>query len=112
MQFELDAASLQVQREAREVARRLEPLAAAADESSETHGGVLALLRDSGLARLMIPADFGGRSERLDPLAICLVREALMALLGARRFVVCLAGHRQLRHHTGRHRRATRALAA
>jgi acyl-CoA dehydrogenase len=79
MQFDLDAPYLEVQRQARELARRIEPLAAAADESSEVHAGVLAALRDSGLATLMVPAAYGGRSDRLDPLAICVAREALMA---------------------------------
>ena len=79
MMFELDPAYLEVQREAREFARRLEPIANEADACSELHPGVLAALRESGLSRLMVPAEYGGRSERLDPLAICLVREALMA---------------------------------
>lgn len=77
--FELDAHYLSVQREARELARRVEPLAPAADESDEVHPGVLALLRESGLCRLMVPAEHGGRSPRIDPLAICVAREALMA---------------------------------
>jgi acyl-CoA dehydrogenase len=75
----LDAPYLEVQAQARALARRIEPLAAAADESSELHAGVRAALRDSGLARMMVPAAYGGRSERLDPLAICVAREALMA---------------------------------
>jgi len=79
MNFELDPLYLAIQQEARELARRVEPMAAVADESSETHAGVLAALRESGLARMMVPAAYGGRSQRLDPLAICLAREALMA---------------------------------
>lgn len=77
--FELDADYLAIQREARELARRVEPLAGEADESGEVHAGVLALLRESGLCRLMVPAEHGGRSPRIDPLAICVAREALMA---------------------------------
>jgi acyl-CoA dehydrogenase len=79
MQFDLDPPYLEIQRNARELGRRLEPIAAAADESSDTHSGVLAALRESGLATLMVPSAYGGRSERLDSLAICVVREALMA---------------------------------
>jgi acyl-CoA dehydrogenase len=79
MQFDLDQPYLEVQRQARELARQIESMAATADESSEVHAGVLAALRTSDLARLMVPAAFGGRSERLDPLAICVAREALMA---------------------------------
>jgi acyl-CoA dehydrogenase len=40
---------------------------------------VLAAFRESGLSDLMVPEEYGGRSERLDPLAICVVREVLMA---------------------------------
>jgi len=79
MNFELDAPYLEIQRQARDFARAIEPVAAQADEMSEIHPGVLAALKESGLSDLMVPAKFGGRSERLDPLAICIVREVLMA---------------------------------
>lgn len=79
MILDLDPKYLDLQREARAFARSLEPLAVEADASSELHAGVLAALRESGLSRLMVPAEYGGRDERPDPLAICLVREALMA---------------------------------
>jgi acyl-CoA dehydrogenase len=79
MNFELDPAYLEIQAQARELARAVEPFAVEADEMSEVHPGVLAALRESGLCDLMVPAEFGGRSEKPDPLAICLVREALMA---------------------------------
>jgi len=78
MNFELDPAYKAIQAEARELARAVEPLAATADEMSEVHPGVLAALQKSGLSSLMVPAAYGGRSERPDPLAICLVREVLM----------------------------------
>ncbi len=79
MKFELDAPYLEIQRQARGFAQAIEPIAVEADEMSEIHPGVLAALRESGLSDLMVPAEYGGRSERLDPLAICLVREVLMA---------------------------------
>ena len=79
MNFELDAKYLEIQQEAREFARSIEPLAAEADESSEVHNGVLDALRSSGLSKLMITTEYGGRFERLDPLAICVAREVLMA---------------------------------
>jgi acyl-CoA dehydrogenase len=79
MKFDLDQPYLEVQQQARELGGRIDSMAAAADESSEVHAGVLAALRASGLARMMVPAAFGGRSEQLDPLAICVAREALMA---------------------------------
>ncbi len=70
---------LEIQREAREFAQTIEPLAEEADESSEVHAGVLDALRGSGLSELMVTTEYGGRFERLDPLAICVVREVLMA---------------------------------
>jgi len=79
MNFELDAPYLEIQRQAREFAKTIEPVAVQADEMSEIHPGVLAALRQSGLSDLMVPAEYGGRSQRLDPLAICVVREVLMA---------------------------------
>jgi acyl-CoA dehydrogenase len=79
MNFELDPHYVAIQTEARELARVVEPLAQQADEMSEVHPGVLAALQQSGLSTLMVPAAYGGRFERPDPLAICLVREVLMA---------------------------------
>ena len=79
MSFELDPKYLEIQQEAREFAQTIEPLAEEADESSEVHSGVLAALQSSGLSELMVTTEYGGRFERLDPLAICVVREVLMA---------------------------------
>jgi acyl-CoA dehydrogenase len=79
MNFELDRHYLEIQRQARDFAEAIEPVAVQADEMSEIHPGVLAALKESGLSDLMVPAEYGGRTERLDPLAICVVREVLMA---------------------------------
>ena len=69
MNFELDPKYLEIQQQARELARSIEPLAVEADESSEVHAGVLDALRSSGLPELMVTTEYGGRFERLDPLA-------------------------------------------
>jgi len=79
MNFDLDPAYLAIQARARELARAVEPIAAEADDMSTVHPGVLAALQKSGLSALMVPAAYGGSAPRPDPLAICLVREALMA---------------------------------
>ena len=79
MNFELDTPYLEIQQQARDFALEIEPIAVEADEMSEIHPGVLAALRKSGLCEFMVPEEYGGRSERLDPLAICVVREVLMA---------------------------------
>jgi acyl-CoA dehydrogenase len=79
MNFELDSEYLEIQRQARELAESIDHLAAEADASNDIHPAVLGALQASGLSELMVPAEHGGRSERLDPLAICIVREVLMA---------------------------------
>ena len=79
MNFALGAKYLEIQQEARAFAAVIAPMAKAADEMSEIHPGILEALQQSTLTQLMVPAEFGGRFERLDPLAICVVREALMA---------------------------------
>ncbi len=79
MIFELDAKYLDIQREARELAQSIEHIACEADASNELHPGILEALQASNLADLMVPSEYGGRFEKIDPLAICLVREALMA---------------------------------
>jgi acyl-CoA dehydrogenase len=80
MNFNLDPDYLTIQQQARKFAQSIEHLAAEADECSEVHPEVLAALRSSGLTALMVPSQYGGYSERLDPLAICLVREVLILL--------------------------------
>jgi acyl-CoA dehydrogenase len=79
MNFQLDPPYVALQQQAREFARSIEHLAVEADESSVVHPGILAALRGSGLTRLMVPKAFGGLHDRLDPLAVCVVREVLMA---------------------------------
>ncbi len=109
MSFELEPAYLELQHEARAFARSIEPLAIEADESSEVHPGMLDALRKSGLCGLMVPAQHGGRSTRPDPLAICLVREILMAtsshadslfaLQGIGSYAITVAGSPEQRAH-------------
>ena len=78
MDFKLEGKYLEIQEQARAFARAVEPIAVEADDMSQLHPGLLAALQESGLAKLMVPAEYGGRLDRLDPLAICLVREILM----------------------------------
>jgi acyl-CoA dehydrogenase len=79
MNFTLDQKYQEIQREARAFASSVDHMASEADEMSVVHPGMLEALRQSALSQLMVPAEYGGRFERLDPLAICIVREALMA---------------------------------
>lgn len=108
MNFELEARYLEIQQQARAFARAVEPIAVEVDEMSELHPGLLAALKESGLAELMVPADYGGRLDRLDPLAICLVREVLMgtsanadslfAMQGIGSYAITAAGSPEQRH--------------
>lgn len=109
MDFKLQEKYLEIQEQARAYARAVDPIAVEADESSELHPGLLAALRESGLAELMVPAEFGGRSDRLDPLSICLVREVLMgtsanadslfAMQGIGSYAITAAGTPEQRSH-------------
>ena len=68
----------EIREEARALAASVESFAMEADECSEIHAPTLDALRASDLCELMVPADYGGRFESVDPLAVCLSREALM----------------------------------
>lgn len=64
--------------EARNLAASVEHVAMEADESSTLHPAMVDALRASALGELMVPAAFGGRFDEIDPVAVCLAREALM----------------------------------
>ncbi len=79
MNFELDELYLDIQKEALQLSQSIEDIAVEADASNVIHPGILKALRNSNLSDLMVPKQYGGRFEKIDPLAICLVREAMMA---------------------------------
>jgi len=78
MNFSLDQKYIEIQAEARAFAKSIESLAIQADGLSHIHPGIVDALRRSGLASLMVPGEYGGRFEHVDPLAVCIVREVLM----------------------------------
>ena len=80
MAIELNSNLQALRSEAEALGAALEPIAAEADSSSELDARVRAALAESDLCRAVVPAAFGGRSETVDPVAVCLVREALMAV--------------------------------
>ena len=102
MAFELDSDTRAIQQEAQAVARQVASFAAEADECSHVHQPTLDVLRASDLSSLMVPSGCGGRHERVDPLAVCVVREALMrasshldslfALQGIGSYAIAVAG--------------------
>jgi acyl-CoA dehydrogenase len=77
--FELPAEYIALQRDAAALASASAPIAAEADEASRIHPQARELLRKSGLAEVMVPAAFGGRGDRVDSLAVTVIREQLAA---------------------------------
>lgn len=78
MPFFLDEVHTALADEARAVAAEVAPFAAEADELQTVHPGVRAALAASDLWQVLVPASHGGRFERVDPLAVTVVREVLM----------------------------------
>jgi len=78
MNFSLDEKYLEIQHSTRELCRSIAQIADEADESSEPHPEIHSALKASGLCRLMVPAEYGGIFDKIDPLAICVAREVMM----------------------------------
>jgi acyl-CoA dehydrogenase len=86
----------------RQVSEALAPFSIDADNSNFIDPTVLDILKSSELMSLMVPVEHGGHELALDPVAICLVREALMgecshadslfALQGIGSFAISLGG--------------------
>ncbi|MEU8802958.1 acyl-CoA dehydrogenase family protein [Spirillospora sp. NPDC048819] len=75
--FELPDHHRSLQAEARELADSVRHLAAEADDADRVHPAMRAALAASGLAGVMVPAEYGGRNAAVDSLAATVVREAL-----------------------------------
>lgn len=109
MNFELPPLYRDLQREAQNVADAVEPLAVEADAMSTVHDGIRDALARSRLWELLVPAAHGGRFDTVDPLAVAVVREVLMAtsshldslfaLQGIGSFALTTGGSDELRHH-------------
>jgi acyl-CoA dehydrogenase len=102
MNFSLPDSYLELQAEARELARVVEPVAAEADAINTVHPAIREALAASGLWQVLVPGSAGGRYEDVDPLAVCVVREVLMgtsaqldslfALQGLGSYAITVAG--------------------
>ena len=75
--FELPQAYAELRERARALAREVRPYSARADEADHIDPDMRAHLAASGLTGLMVPAAYGGRHEKVDALAVTVVREAL-----------------------------------
>jgi acyl-CoA dehydrogenase len=109
MNFSLDEKYLNIQHAARELCKSIEHIADEADESSVVHPEIHSALKSSELCRMMVPAEYGGSFDKVDPLAICLTREVMMttschldslfALQGIGSFGITTAGSSEQREH-------------
>lgn len=80
--YDLPARYRDLQDEARALARSVADRAEIADEADSVDPVMRAALAGSGLASVMVGAEFGGRFERVDSLAATVVREALAGVSG------------------------------
>jgi acyl-CoA dehydrogenase len=80
--FELPEEYAALQRQAREFAASVAPLADKADGSDTLDPQMRERLAASGLTAFMVPEAFGGRPGAVDSLAVTVVREALAAVSG------------------------------
>jgi acyl-CoA dehydrogenase len=79
MDFSYSPEESEIRERAAAVARLVAPYAHEWDETDQLSPELREHIRASGLARLMVPAAYGGEVETIDPLLIALVREQLMA---------------------------------
>lgn len=80
--FELPQRYLDLQAEARALAESVRPWVGAAEHISGFVPEIRSALKASGLAAVMVPREFGGRFEKVDAVAVTVVREALAAESG------------------------------
>jgi acyl-CoA dehydrogenase len=106
--LELDGKYQELQSRARALCAEAAEFVGEADESDTIHPHMRRLLAASGLVRLTVPGAYGGVSERVDPLAICVVREvlggvsahldSLFAMQGIGSFALSTAGTETVRN--------------
>jgi acyl-CoA dehydrogenase len=77
--FELEERYVSLLGEARELAAEVAPFADRADEADRFDPDVRKALVASGLTSVVVPAAFGGRFEKVDSLAVTVIREGLCA---------------------------------
>ncbi|WP_233520090.1 acyl-CoA dehydrogenase family protein [Prauserella sp. PE36] len=77
--FELPAPYRALQDEARGFAESVRDIAERADEADDIDPEMRKRLAETGLASIMVPAEFGGRHAEVDSLAVTVVREAFAA---------------------------------
>ncbi|MGM7666591.1 acyl-CoA dehydrogenase family protein [Microbacterium sp. A93] len=107
--FQLSEGHRQIQQRAQTLAAEMETVAQEADEYTEIYEPMREALAASGLAGHVVPAAYGGHAETLDPLAISLIREALMytsahldslfGMQGIGSYTLTVGGAEELKRH-------------
>jgi len=102
LNFELPETYKALQDQAWRVLRDGAEVLEGTDEHSYFSDDLLSLFKDSGLSELMVEGQYGGRFDKIDPLAVCVVREvliqgsghldALFSLQGIGSYSISLAG--------------------
>jgi acyl-CoA dehydrogenase len=105
--FELPARYRQLREQALTVASSVADRAAIADDSLTADPIMRKALTESGLVGLTVPRAYGGTDEKVDPLAMTVVREALMGtsahldglfgMQGIGSLALSVAGHEQIK---------------
>lgn len=108
MSFDLPDRHRELLATARDVAEKVRFRATEADAAADVDPVMRNALRESGLAGLTVPAAHGGIDERVDPLAVTVVREAfggvsahldsLFAMQGIGTYGLALAGTERVQH--------------
>jgi acyl-CoA dehydrogenase len=80
--YELPSHYRDLRAEARDLAESVAGHAAVADEASAVDPRMRRALHDSGLAAVTVGREYGGRFDRIDSLAVTVVREALAGVSG------------------------------
>ncbi len=107
MSFELPARHRELREQGLTVASSVADRAAVADDSLTADPIMRKALTESGLVALTVPRAYGGTDEKVDPLAMTVVREALMGtsahldglfgMQGIGSLALSVAGHEQIK---------------
>lgn len=90
--MQIDSHYVRLRATAREFALAYADIAAEADEAEKPLPEMVDGLARSGLPRLVVPARFGGDAERIDALAVTVVRESLMSVSSHLDTLFCMQG--------------------
>lgn len=92
MEFMLSEEQKELRRRVRKLAEeKLAPIAPEVEESNEISWGLVRLLANEGLLRLMVPKEFGG-AGLVSCVNVCIVREEFSRVCGAAASIFAMQG--------------------